>query len=82
MRTRTTILIGALLLVSAGVARAQEPPASQAAAQPRRFRRSPRRRIGRPEDRSRWTSAFRGPTVVTGDEARYKRFRDLRQGGR
>ncbi len=78
MRNRTMILIGALLLVSPGAAWAQQqqPSASPAATQtspapPAVTAESPK--IGRID------FGFRGDSVE-GDEARYQRFRDLRDG--
>jgi MtrB/PioB family decaheme-associated outer membrane protein len=63
MRTRTTILIGALLLASASVAQAQGAPTAPT---------SPN--VGQVD------FGVRG-TDITGDEARYNRFRDRRDGG-
>jgi MtrB/PioB family decaheme-associated outer membrane protein len=78
MRNRTLILIGALLLVSPGAAWAQQqqPSAPPAATQtspapPAVTSESPK--IGRID------FGFRGDSVE-GDEARYQRFRDLRDG--
>ena len=82
MRTRTTILIGALLLVFAGAAQAQQEqaaassqaiPATQAPATTSSTTPlSPT--LGRVD------FGFRGDSV-DGDFARYNRFRDTRQGG-
>src|SRR5262245_32099086 len=75
MRTRITILTGALLLVFTGAARAQQDTAAQTAA------------AGPKSDVSTFTPKFgqidfgyRG-NDVTGDAARFQRFRDLRDGG-
>jgi MtrB/PioB family decaheme-associated outer membrane protein len=79
MRTRTTILIGALLLVFAGVARAQQEqatPPSQATAASQASIKTP---TVAPE-LGTIDFGFRGDSV-TGDAARYQRFRDLREGG-
>ena len=75
MRTRIPILTGALLLVFAGAARAQQDTAAQtAAAAPK-------------NDVSTFAPTFdqiafgyRGGDV-SGDAARFQRFRDLRDGG-
>ena len=75
MRTRTLTLTGALLLVFAGAARAQQDTAAQTAA------------AGPKNDVSTFTPklgqidfGYRG-NDVNGDAARYQRFRDLRDGG-
>jgi MtrB/PioB family decaheme-associated outer membrane protein len=78
MRNRTAILIGALLLVSPGAARAQQqPPATTPAAQTTPATTaaiaSEVPKIGRVD------FGLRGGSL-TGDEARYNRFRDLRDG--
>ena len=79
MRTRTTILIGALLLVFAGLAHAQQETATGAAAP---------QVVSTPVPTTTPVSpkfgtvdfGFRADNV-NGDAARYNRFRDLRQGG-
>ena len=75
MRTRIMILTGALLLVFAGAARAQQDTAAQTAT------------AGPKSDVSTFTPKFgqidfgyRG-NDTTGDAARFQRFRDLRDGG-
>src|SRR6187551_2716677 len=76
MRTRTVILTGALLLAFAGVARAQQDAtAAQTAA------------AGPASDLAPFSPKFgsidfgyRG-NDVTGDAARFQRYRDLRDGG-
>lgn len=77
MRTRTMILTGALLLVFAGSARAQQD-ASAAAQTPA---------VGPTSDTSTFAPklgqvdfGYRGGST-TGDEARFQRYRDLRDGG-
>ncbi len=79
MRTRTTTLIGALLLIFAGMAHAQQMPAAAATAPqvvstpvPTVTPFSPK--FGQVD------FGFRAGSV-DGDAARYNRFRDLRQGG-
>lgn len=78
MRTRTTTLMGALLLVFAGIAQAQQQPA--AAATPPQVVPTPvptttafSPKLGQVD------FGFRGDSI-SGDAARYQRFRDLRQG--
>ena len=77
MRTRTAILTGALLLVFADAARAQQSvstaPATPGAA-PATDTPSFTPRFGRVD------FGYRG-NDVTGDAARFQRFRDLRDGG-
>jgi MtrB/PioB family decaheme-associated outer membrane protein len=77
MRTRMMILTGALLLVFSGAARAQQEQATaasttQTVAAPDTPTLTPK--LGQVD------FGFRGDDV-TGDAARYQRFRDLRQGG-
>jgi MtrB/PioB family decaheme-associated outer membrane protein len=81
MRTRVTILIGALLLVFAGAARAQQEQAAASTSQtpvaaqapvPTTTPLSPK--LGTVD------FGFRGEDV-TGDAARYNRLRDTRDGG-
>ena len=78
MRTRMMILTGALLLVFAGAAQAQQESAAAPqtpAATPVPVPTSPSTpKIGRVD------FGFRGDSI-TGDAARYQRFRDLRDGG-
>jgi MtrB/PioB family decaheme-associated outer membrane protein len=78
MRTRTFSLIGALLLVFAGSAQAQQEPAAaatpQAAVAPVPTPTPFTPKLGQID------FGFRGDSV-TGDAARYQRFRDLREGG-
>jgi MtrB/PioB family decaheme-associated outer membrane protein len=80
MRTRTLTLIGALLLVFAGAAQAQQEPTA-ATAQP-----APAATAAAPASTSftpklgQVDFGFRGDNI-SGDAARYQRFRDLRQGG-
>jgi MtrB/PioB family decaheme-associated outer membrane protein len=73
MRTRNTMLTGALLLVFAGAARGQDPGATAAPAVP-----SPAAqftpKLGQVD------FGVRGDST-SGDTARYQRFRDLRDGG-
>ena len=80
MRTRTMSLIGALLLVFAGVARAQQEqasaPASQTPAAAQASVPTPTTITPMP---GTIDFGFRGDSV-TGDPARYQRFRDLREG--
>src|SRR5215471_20899485 len=71
MRTRTMILIGALLMVSATNAQAQDT--KPAAAQPQQAASSFTPPVGTID------FGYRG-TSFTGDEARYNRYRDLRDG--
>src|SRR5829696_2491887 len=79
MRTRTTILTGALLLVFAGGARAQQQPAAATAAAPSAAAAAPA--AATPfAPIARVDFGFRGDNT-SGDAARYQRFRDLRQGG-
>src|SRR6188474_1746909 len=77
MRTRTTILTATLLLGSGGGAWAQEPPASQAAVQQPvpTVNSAPLAvpKIGLVDFGARTDS-------LSGDQARYNRFRDLRGG--
>src|SRR6476469_9411194 len=71
MRTRTTILIGALLVTSATYAQAQD--AKPVSAQPQQAVSSFTPQFGNVD------FGYRG-TSFTGDEARYNRYRDLRDG--
>ena len=71
MRTRSTILIGALLLAPAAYAQAQDTSTSSAQTQATPATTSPK--IGQVD------FGFYGNNV-TGDEARYSRYRDLRDG--
>ncbi len=74
MRKTPMILIGALLLVSAASAQAQQQaPAPQSAAQPATPASSFTPKVGQ------FDFGFRADDI-TGDPARYQRFRDLRQG--
>ena len=72
MRTRTMILIGALLVTSASYAQAQDtkPAPAQTQSSPTSFT----------PDLGTIDFGYRG-TSFTGDEARYNRYRDLRDGG-
>jgi len=72
MRTRTMILIGALLVTSATYAQAQD--AKPVSAQPQQAVSSFTPQFGNVD------FGYRG-TSFTGDEARYNRYRDLRDGG-
>lgn len=72
MRTRTMILIGALLVTSASYAQAQD--AKPVSAQPQQAVSSFTPQFGNVD------FGYRG-TSFTGDEARYNRYRDLRDGG-
>ena len=72
MRTRTLILIGALLVTSARYAQAQD--AKPAPAQPQQATSTFTPNLGTVD------FGYRG-TSFTGDEARYNRYRDLRDGG-
>jgi hypothetical protein len=79
MRTRT-ILIGALLLASAGMARAQEPQQQPSPAQTTAQAQTMATpaasfvpKLGKID------FGYRGESL-SGDEARYDRFRDLRDG--
>jgi MtrB/PioB family decaheme-associated outer membrane protein len=79
MRTRTTILIGALLLIFAGVVRAQQEqatPPSQATAAAQASVKTPAiaPTLGSID------FGFRADSV-SGNASLYQRFRDLRQGG-
>ena len=78
MRTRTMILTGALLLVFAGAAQAQQDAGSRPRRQPPAAADVPTLTPFRPK-LGRSTSAS-AATLVTGDAARYQRFRDLRDG--
>lgn len=71
MRTKTMILIGALLVTSARYAQAQD--AKPAPAQPQQAATSFTPKLGTVD------FGYRG-TSFTGDEARYNRYRDLRDG--
>jgi MtrB/PioB family decaheme-associated outer membrane protein len=78
MRTRTTILTGALLLVFSGAARAQQEPATQAQTAPTA--------AAVPAATTPFTPklgtidfGYRGENV-SGDAARYQRYRDTRDG--
>jgi MtrB/PioB family decaheme-associated outer membrane protein len=75
MRKTPMILLGALLLVSAASAQAQQQaPAPQTATQPATPASSFAPKLGEVDFGFRFDD-------VTGDPARYQRFRDLRQGG-
>lgn len=79
MRTRTMILIGALLLVFAGGARAQQQPSADAASQTP-IATAPASTTPFTPQLGQIDFGFRGDSL-SGDAARYQRFRDLRQGG-
>ena len=79
MRTRITILTGALLLVFSGAARAQQEQASQASATPTAAALPASTPSFAPKLGS-VDFGFRAQDT-TGDTARYQRYRDLRQGG-
>ena len=79
MRTRTTTLIGALLLIFAGVAHAQQMPAAAALAPQVVSTPVPTATAFGPK-LGQVDFGFRAGSV-DGDAARYNRFRDLRQGG-
>jgi MtrB/PioB family decaheme-associated outer membrane protein len=79
MRTRTMILIGALLLVFAGGARAQQQPSADAASQTP-IATAPASTTPFTPKLGQIDFGFRGDSL-SGDAARYQRFRDLRQGG-
>ena len=73
MRNRTVILLGALLLASAVSTQAQQQTSSQAAAQTATPASSFTPKLG-------WIDfGYRGDSV-SGDEARYNRYRDFRDG--
>ena len=78
MRTRTAILTGALLLVLAGAARAQQN-ATAAAPQPTGAVSATDTTAFTPKF-GRVDFGYRG-NDVTGDAARFQRYRDLRDGG-
>jgi MtrB/PioB family decaheme-associated outer membrane protein len=80
MRTRTTILTGALLLVFAGGARAQQEPSAGAASQTPTATTAPASTTSFTPKLGQIDFGFRGDSV-SGDAARYQRFRDLRDGG-
>src|SRR4026207_301404 len=79
MRTRTMILTGALLLVFSGAARAQQEQATPVSTTPSA---TPPPAPTTPIAPKLGTIDFgyRGQDV-TGDSARYQRYRDLRDGG-
>lgn len=80
MRTRTMILTGALLLVFAGVARAQQEPTAGAASQTPGAAALPASTTPFTPKLGQVDFGFRADDV-TGDAARYRRYRDTRQGG-
>jgi MtrB/PioB family decaheme-associated outer membrane protein len=90
MRTRTMILIGALLLASAALAAAQDPGATPSAANPQTVaaptqstptaRPSPDIPASATPKLGTIDFGFRG-TDVNGDSSRYYRFKDWRDGG-
>jgi MtrB/PioB family decaheme-associated outer membrane protein len=79
MRTRTLTLVGALLLVFAGAAQAQQNPSAATAATPAATAAAPAPAPFTPK-LGEIDFGFRGDSV-SGDAARYQRFRDLREGG-
>lgn len=79
MRTRMMILTGALLLVFSGAARAQQEQAVQASTTPTATA-VPASTAPLAPKLGQVDFGFRGDSV-SGDAARYQRFRDLREGG-